>query len=305
MPITIRNINKETDLESFIEFYNLAHADYPEHQDLTVEIAKQYIFDAPNFDVEGNFLALDGSRIIGKARADIRAGIGSISICILPELRFTGIEDQLYEAIMNYLAHKDVNKVWALILSQFEKEANFYKSKGFQDKNRMYDMVRDMGLPVEASKLPDGIIIDVPDLEKEYDAVRETIVKGFAESTDDIAEMMEQYDSFTKKDYFSKDGIFAARDSDGNILGICVAATHPAMKDKGFIPWLTVLKEARGKGIGKALLLSSLEWFSDMDNIKKADLAVDLDNPRALELYKGIGFEVVTEMVQYEKKLKQ
>ena len=69
------------------------------------------------------------------------------------------------------------------------------------------------------------------------------------------------------------------------------------------LPWLAVLKGHRGKGLGKALLLSGLEWFSVQEGIKKAELAVDLDNPNALKLYKGIGFEVITESIMLEKKL--
>lgn len=305
MPITIRNINKETDVENFMEFYNQAYADYPGHKDLTADIVKNHVFGVPNFDEKGNFFALEGSRIVGRGRADVNAEAGTILISVLPELRHTGIEELLFDAVMNYLAPKQLKVIWANILSQFDKDANFYKSKGFQEKNRMYSMERDMSQPVEVPELPDGIIINVPDLEKEYDAVRDTIEIGFSDTMDETTgtEMMVHYDTFTKRDYFSPEGILAARDTDGNIIGICIGAVHPAMGDSGFIPWLTVLKEHRGNGIGKALLLSSLEWFKTMDKLKKSELSVDLDNPNALGLYKGIGYVVITETIHFEKKL--
>ena len=85
MSITIRNINKEKDLENFVEYQNLAHADYPGYQDLTVKVAKQYIFDAEDFDVKGNFLALEGPRIIGRGRGDVHANFGTMIINVLPE----------------------------------------------------------------------------------------------------------------------------------------------------------------------------------------------------------------------------
>ncbi|MCK5024479.1 MAG: GNAT family N-acetyltransferase [Thermoplasmata archaeon] len=303
MSITIRNINKETDLENFVEFCNQAYVDYPEFKPLTIDIARQYVYDTPDFDEMGNFFAIKKSRIIGRARGDVHAETGTIVISILPELRYTGIEDMLFDAVMKYLAPNNLEKIRVMILSKFTEMSEFYKSKGFQEKNRMYDMVRNMSRPVEVPKLPDGIIIEVPDLKKEYEAVKDTIEIGFSDTMDEATatEMMEQYDNFTKADYFSKDGIFAARDANGNILGICVAAVHPAMEDKGFIPWLAVLKEHRGKGIGKALLLSSLEWFKGQDNITKSELSVDLDNPNALGLYNGIGYEVITETILLEK----
>ena len=183
--------------------------------------------------------------------------------------------------------------------------SEFYLEKAFVEKNRMYAMSRDMSLPVEKPELPEGIIIEMPDLEKEHEAVRDTIDIGFTDTMDDTttAEMMEQYDNFTKADYFSPEGILVARGPDGNIIGICIGAIPPAMVDSGFIPWLAVLKEHRGKGLGKALLLSSLEWFKGMENINKSELSVDLDNPNALKLYKDIGYEVITETILFEKKL--
>ena len=305
MPITIRNINKETDIQNFTEFYNLAYVDFPGHKDITADIVEKHVFGVSHFDEKGNFFALEDSRIIGRGRGDIHGNAGSIVISVLPELRNTGIEDPLYEAVMKYLPSKKLKVIWVNILSKSHKDANFYKSKGFQEKKRMYGMERNMSKSVEAPELPDGIIINVPDLEKEHDAVRDTIEIGFSDTEDEttMTEMMVHYDKFTERDYFSPEGILVARDTEGKIIGICIGTVHPAMDDSGFIPWLAVLKEHRGKGIGKALLLSSLKWFKAMENIKKSELSVDLDNPNALKLYKGIGYEVITEAIHFEKKL--
>lgn len=303
MHVTIRNINREADLENFVKFYNLAYADYPRHKDLTVEFVKKYIFDAPDFDEDANFLALEGSQIVGRSRADIHGNAASIIVGVLPELRYSGIEDGLFDAVMDYLAPKKLEIARTSILAQFTESFEYYKAKGFAEKKRQYAMSRDINLPIEAPELPDDIIIEMPDLEKENDAVKDTIDRGFADTMDDTAEMMIYYDKFTERDYFSSEGILVARGPDGNIIGICIGAVHPAMDDSGFIPWLAVLKEHRGKGLGKALLLSSLEWFKTMEKIKKSELSVDLDNPNALKLYKGIGYEVITETILLEKKL--
>ncbi|MDO9536704.1 MAG: GNAT family N-acetyltransferase, partial [Thermoplasmata archaeon] len=176
----------------------------------------------------------------------------------------------------------------------------FYKGRGFQDKWTHYSMKRDMGKPIQKIEVQDGITIRVPDIEKEYAVIRSTIAEGFSDTMDSTDEMMMNFDEFTKEDYFSKDGIVAAVDQEGRMLGVCTAAIHPAMKDMGHIPWLAVLKESRGKGIGKALLLSSLAWLRE-NGAKQTILSVS--NPNALKLYTKIGFKIESEMKFLEKKL--
>ena len=100
MSISIRNINKETDLEIYVELYNLAHADYPEHRPLSIEIAKRYVFDDPDFDEKFIFLAFDGSKVIGRARGDMETEtVGFISTLILPEYRSKELEEMLYDKV--------------------------------------------------------------------------------------------------------------------------------------------------------------------------------------------------------------
>ena len=71
MTIKIRNLNKDKDLEKFVEFYNLAHADYPTHRTLTAEVIKEYIFDKPEFDEQGHYIAFDGSKFSGIDKIEI------------------------------------------------------------------------------------------------------------------------------------------------------------------------------------------------------------------------------------------
>jgi len=301
--IQIRNINTESDLEEFTEFFNLAHADYPEYNDLTTDIIREHVFDAPDFVVGSNFLALDGSRIVGRGRADFIDNSSTIIIRVLPEFRNTyGIEEMLYDAMMNYLAPNDLKIHRTTILSQFKKDIAFFESKNFKEKNRQYTMNRDMSQPVEKPVFSDGMNVRTPDLKKEYDAVKAVLVNGFSNGVDDTAELEIYFDKFTKRN-FSQESVLTVGNSNGALVGICVASIHPAIEDKGVIPWLAVLKEYRGKGLGKALLLAGLERFKGMEKIKKAELCVDLDNPNALKLYKGVGFEVVTETVMLEKKI--
>ncbi|MBA3044925.1 MAG: GNAT family N-acetyltransferase [Candidatus Thermoplasmatota archaeon] len=301
--VRIRNLNKKEDLENYTEFINLAHADYPGHKDMSVELVGQYIFGAPDFDEKAHFLAIEGSRIVGTANGDLESEeAGFISMFILPEYRFKGLEEIFYETVAEYLTSKDMKFLRTMVHAQFVGMMEFYREREFNDKWTHYSMTRDMDNPIPEIKISDDITIHVPDLENEYDAVRTTIATGFSDTMDSTDEMMMNFDEFTKEEYFSKDGIVAAKDANGRMFGVCIAAIHPAMKDTGHIPWLAVLKEHRGKGHGKALLLSSLAWLKE-NGVKQTSLSVELGNPGALKLYRSVGFEIESEMKFLEKKL--
>ncbi|MDO9537517.1 MAG: hypothetical protein Q7J68_04270, partial [Thermoplasmata archaeon] len=118
--IQIRNINKESDLEHFTEFLNLAHADYPGHQDMSVDIVKQYIFGAPDFEEKANFLAIENSKIIGTAQGDIESEeAGFIAMLILPENRYKGLEEIFYDTVAEYLASKGKKVLRAMVHAKF------------------------------------------------------------------------------------------------------------------------------------------------------------------------------------------
>jgi len=57
---------------------------------------------------------------------------------------------------------------------------------------------------------------------------------------------------------------------------------------------LAVDPEMQGKGIGKQLIDAGIEW-ADEFGIKKVGLLVDVNNDKALKLYKNKGFEVAND----------
>jgi len=303
MSITIRNINRETDLEKFTEFLNLAHADYPDHKDATKEFVKEYVFGAKDFDENLNFLAFDGKRLIGRGRGDYETERdGFVSLQIIPEYRSKELMDILFDKVSKKLASRELSSIRTIVYAKFNDQIQFFKNMGFEKKFNFYSMNRDMNIPIQNIEISDQITIYVPDIEKEYDNIRNTIEIGFSDTMDCTEEMMVQYDKFTKESYFKKEGIRVLKDADGNMLGACIAAIHPADKDKGHIPWLAILRKHRRKGLGKALLLSNLMWLKENEAIRTV-LSVEVENPNALNLYKSCGFEIKSELKFLEKKL--
>ena len=85
--------------------------------------------------------------------------------------------------------------------------------------------------------------------------------------------------------------VFVAEQSDGAIIGRLSLArdTHPASAHVADIG-LMVARDARGRGIGRALLEASVEWARDA-GIRKLELHVFPWNEPAIRLYDRFGFE--------------
>jgi RimJ/RimL family protein N-acetyltransferase len=85
--------------------------------------------------------------------------------------------------------------------------------------------------------------------------------------------------------------VFVAERGDGEIIGRLSLArdTHPAsphVADLG----LMVAKDARGRGVGRALLASAVEWARG-SGVRKLELHVFPWNEPAIRLYERFGFE--------------
>lgn len=301
MPINIRNLDKDKDLEKFVEFYNLAHADYPTHRPLTAEMLKDHVIDKPTYDEKGHFIALEDSKIIGLGRGGVEsAGVWTAGILIVPEHRDSGLEDRLFDPVLDYIIGKGVKTIRAGSVK--DELTEFYKRKGFNEWRYTYLMRRDMAKPLSSIELPEGITIGITDFDNEKYEIRHVLYTGFRESDEHIDDMMEYYDNALSEDFFDPKGVIAASTIEGNIIGLCIALIHPAMKDTGHIAWLTVLKEHRGKGLGRALLIEGLKSLK-IQAVKNTQLSIDLENPGALKLYEDCGFEVVTEEKILEMKV--
>jgi len=86
--------------------------------------------------------------------------------------------------------------------------------------------------------------------------------------------------------------IFIAATIQGEIVGILnvTASPKPRLQHSGEFG-VSVLKKHWGKGIGRLLIETMLEWAEHSPIIRKLNLKVLANNTTALALYKSIGFE--------------
>ncbi len=99
------------------------------------------------------------------------------------------------------------------------------------------------------------------------------------------------YTAERAKEWIERSRCFAplVAELEGEIVGICTITEHFWEKDSAYIEFLNVHPEHRGKGIGKALLLASIEETMRIGR-KRLDLHTWGGNLLAVPLYKKTGF---------------
>jgi len=79
---------------------------------------------------------------------------------------------------------------------------------------------------------------------------------------------------------------------DGKIAGFCCTCIYGHESEKGaavWIRWIDVTPEYQGQGIGRNLLMQTLQYGIE-HGAKRAFLAADLENKNAVKLYESVGF---------------
>lgn len=82
------------------------------------------------------------------------------------------------------------------------------------------------------------------------------------------------------------------------ILGYCDASSDS--QGEGYIEFIAVDEAARGKGIGKQLLLTALHWLFTEKNMPQVGLTVLDTRTNAQKLYEAVGFELLYTGVSLE-----
>lgn len=91
----------------------------------------------------------------------------------------------------------------------------------------------------------------------------------------------------------------------GECQSVCagVFSRHPDAQDWAYTEWLGIEEDFQGKGLGKFLLLYSLQEMQNA-GYRHASISTNLDNYRAILFYSNVGYKVVDWSYEYQKSIK-
>jgi RimJ/RimL family protein N-acetyltransferase len=82
---------------------------------------------------------------------------------------------------------------------------------------------------------------------------------------------------------------FAALDRDGRLVGLALAFGIDAKEGEAELGYI-VAPEARGRGVGTAILRALTDWAFAATAVERIRLVVDVENPASLRVAEGAGY---------------
>jgi len=281
----------------YLEFINASNRDNDDWVPFdSIESLKTFLFSNPNYDAERHFLILVEERIVADLFIKLHAskpGVAEMELNICVERRNKGLGERLLATALNLL-NKSVG-ITQIILSPGNHEIlSFAKAEGFSVLTQV-DLIHDLKLPnlVHAPLAYQIQPANVGQLE-DVTLLRNQIFST-THSVEELETIMQGKSILTN---------IMVTTTNKKVIGYCIAQKDSrTLSEEGWIVEIAVKQEHRRKGIGKAILLTSLNWLKSI-GCNQVTVNCMSDNISALKLYEETGFKVfrVKEKILERKK---
>ena len=188
------------------------------------------------------------------------------------------------------------------IYTHLSDSANYQKSileeAGYRIKKYIFNMHKDLTDEQPEPELPQGFSIRTTISGQDEPAIHALIQEAFDWREREYQSFEEWKKFMIHPDTYHPDLWFLAI-KDNEIIGTCLCFKQ---SDIGWIRQLAVKKPYRKQGIGRALLQHSFKTFKAL-GLPKAGLAVESENPNAVNFYKSTGMYKAVHLDEYVKEI--
>jgi RimJ/RimL family protein N-acetyltransferase len=110
--------------------------------------------------------------------------------------------------------------------------------------------------------------------------------------SDEVLLTLKEERQWLKNHLASRNSTLLVAEAGGRIVGVlsCEGGQRNAVRHVVKLG-VSVRKEWRDQGIGRALMERAIAWAKEIDIVKRIELHVTVRNPRAVHLYEKLGFE--------------
>jgi mycothiol synthase len=185
-------------------------------------------------------------------------------------------------------------------LEQDTAAADLFEARGFLPVRRFYEMAIELDAEPLVPALPDGFTLEQFQME-DARPYYEALDRAFQDHWEHHSVGFDRWWEEKQKAHdFDPTLWFLVRD--GNDIAATIR-NDPERNGGGYVGALGVVREWRGKGLGRALLLRTFAEFYSR-GVSRVTLGVDAQNPTgATKLYESVGMTTENAAVVYEKAL--
>lgn len=317
MTVVVRNY-RDADLEAIVELIN--EADAVDHLDEATDAsALSEILHHPDSDPYNDaFVALDeDARVVGHARLDLKdAPLQSrfyAHTVVHPDWRDQGIEELLLDQL--WRRARERHQILGSKPAEFRtycaahqrERISLFESLGLRPVRYDLHMVCHPLDDLPDAALPPGIRLRPYAKGEDDESAVEVVNAAFSDVMDFAAVTLQDFRRWISSPAFRDDLSCVALDLQ-QVVGLCLCTVSEARasvlgRGDGTIDSFCVGPEYRRRGLGLALLLTSLHAF-ERAGLESATLDADTENPtQAIRLYEKAGFSEAWRWVTYGKEL--
>jgi ribosomal protein S18 acetylase RimI-like enzyme len=291
------------DLGEITRVINSSRRGLPLSRDKTPEEIETDSFGDEDFDAKGTWLVLEDGRAVAygdgfvdHVRLRIGRSEGFARVEVVPEHRGRGIEEALMAHVFGYLRSRGVKAAQAGCHEPDGWRRALLLGAGFREVRAFYSMVW-RGRAAEAPLcVPEGFRFERILMKEATDgqlsllgeAVSDAMSEHFNFAPVTIERLVKWRDALVDETL-----ITLAWQGD-LVVGACLAEDSNEYNRQngtrdGYIGVLCVRKPYRKRGLGRALLTDAMGWQVGR-GLDTVHLGVDGENPKALDLYKSMGY---------------
>ncbi len=318
LPFTMRSYASERDLAALCALINANYAlDWPDRS-VSEEDVRRCLVTAPGVQPQHDLALWTNAdeQMVGAAGLRInlpggRERVGQFAWFIHPMARRQGLEAAIHAWGSTRMAQvaRDRGQVARLECATWAGAA--YRQavldvQGYQTLRYGFKMTRSLIDPLPVPRFPPDYTLraaaGATDME-EWVALYNDI---FGDRTGFRPWTVAEHRHCVSAPYYRVDGDLRARAPDDTLAAICLCWIDPAAnlrqgRSEGWIAPLGTRRTDRRRGLGRAMLLSGLQWLRAA-GVTSAVLLVDVENPTgALQLDESVGFIQADGLVIYQR----
>jgi mycothiol synthase len=168
--------------------------------------------------------------------------------------------------------------------------AGWLERAGWKPVRTFYRMVADLAPDTAAPELPAGVVVKVGGSDEEFRrAVHACVSEAFRDHWEATERTYEAFWERAQANAGYESSLVWLVEVDGQPAAAQIGTAQMATENTGWINYVAVRRDYRGRGLAKLLLRSAFAEFARL-GWRHAELAVDTENPTgALRLYESVG----------------
>lgn len=267
-------------------------------------------FTLPSIDLEHDVRIVvgDAGDVLGYADLGDQAEDGTrlwVDLRVAPAAAENGVAEELLDAMEERARQKAAGG--AVIRAVADADDDPYRrlleERGYRIVRSSYFMgVRFSGRP-PAPDVPDGVTIRLYRAGEEERAVHAVVMDAFSDGWDFTGQPFEEFLHWATALNSDPTLWWVAEDGDALVAACVCRPTAHGDETRGWVDTLGVRKPWRGRGLGRALLLTAFREFHRRGQTGAA-LSVDTENVTgAVRLYESVGMQPARRHDTYERLL--